>query len=655
MVDDLYQDVRYALRSLRSSYGFAAVAILSLALGIGANTAIFSLIDAVMLRSLPVSHPEQLLQVGHGDGLFEWFFTNPLWESLRNQQQVFSGVFAFGPWRFNLSQSGEAHRVQGAWVSGEYFTTLGVHPALGRILAQADDQPGCRAVAVLGYSFWQSEYGARRDVLGQSISLDGHPFEIVGVVQPGFSGVEVGKASDILVPLCSERVAQGRQSLLADRKTYWLRVIGRPKPGLDAQHVTAGLKVIAPQVFAAAFPTGVNPGDLRSYAESTFETSRAGNGLSSVRTQYRTALLVLMGVVGLVLLIACSNVANLLLSRAEVRQHEIAIRMALGAGRRRLMRQLLTESLLLSLSGAGLGILFARWSSRVLMSFLQRSGSVAFPSVFLHLAIDLRVLIFTTGIAVGTGLLFGIAPAWRGTRANPQAAMNTNSRGIVEGHSRFGLGKALVIFQIALSLILAAGAGLMAGTFRNLASVDMGFDPNHVLLIIADLSKMAGSDGQLYSALEEIRERLAAMPGVLSASFSDVTPMSGTAIFPQLEVKGFVPKSREDSTAWTTTVSRKYFKSLGTPLLAGRDFDEHDVKGAPLVAIVNEAMAKHFFGGGSPIGHYFRTSFIESRQPVQVIGVVRTSHRCGQRCEVPQSSGKTTDHLLHFGGADTAF
>jgi len=369
-------------------------------------------------------------------------------------------------------------------------------------------------------------------------------------------------------------------------------------------------------------PTDFKPEEQRFY-EGNFETLPAGNGISFVRTQYRTALLVLMAAVGLVLLIACVNVANLLLARAELRQRDMAIRMAIGAGRGRLIRQLLTESLLLSLSGAALGILFAQWSSRVLLSFLGHSDSLALPPVFLDLTMDLRVLSFTIGMAVGTGLLFGLAPAWRGTRVNPESAIKANSRGIVEGHSRFGMGKVLVGLQIALSLVLTMGAGLMAGTFRNLESVDTGFNKNHVLLVIADLGKLRKSPWQTYSTLEQLRQRLTTLPGVLSASFSDVTPVSGVAIFPNIEVEGFAPRSPDDSTAWTTTVSLEYFESVGTPLLAGRDFDNHDRKGAPVVAIVNEALAKKFFGSASPIGRYFRTKMIESSRPIQIIGVAK--------------------------------
>jgi predicted permease len=404
MLDALRQDLRYSFRNLRSSPGFAAVAILSLALGIGANTAIFSLIDAVMLKYLPVSHPEQLLQVtfqkSEGSS-----FTNPLWEALRDRQQVFSGVFASGLTRFNLNQAGEARYAPAVWASGAYFSTLGVSTAIGRTFTPAEDKRGCAATAVLGYDFWQKEYAGQLDVLGRSVSLTGHPFEIIGVAQAGFFGLQVGSTADIFVPLCAEPVIGGENSNLNKRGNWWLVVIGRPKPGLQPQRVTAVLKTIAPQALAATIPPDWGAEEKLEYERRSFETLPAGNGMSYVRAQYRDPLLVLMGVVAVVLSIACANVANLLLARAALRQREIAIRMAIGAGRARLVRQFLTESLVLSFRGAGLGVLFAHLGSRLLVGFLPAFGSRA----FLDLGLDTRVLAFTIGITLATGLLFGLA------------------------------------------------------------------------------------------------------------------------------------------------------------------------------------------------------------------------------------------------------
>jgi predicted permease len=401
MLDALWQDLRYAVRALRSNPGFAAVAILSLALGIGANTAIFSLIDAVMLKSLPVSDPGQLLQVTMGK---QEYYGNPTWEQLRDRQDVFSAIFAYGRWGFNLAAGGEARRVNGEYVSGQFFDTLAVRAALGRTLTPADDRRGCSGIAVLSEAFWQSEYGGRGDILGKMISIDSHPFEIVGVTGPGFTGIDVGSKVDVLVPLCAEKIIHGETSLLDNRTGWWLRIIGRPKPGVSASQATARLKTLAPEIFKASLPDGFRPEEIYSSEfRRTFDTRPAANGLSYLRSQYRQALIILVAIVGVVLLIACANVANLLLARCAARRREIAIRMALGSGRSRLIRQLLTESLLLSGLGAALGVLFAKWGASLLVKYLD---------VFLDLTPDIRVLTFTSVTAIFTGLLFGIAPAW---------------------------------------------------------------------------------------------------------------------------------------------------------------------------------------------------------------------------------------------------
>src|SRR5580700_6030996 len=397
MLDALLQDLRYAIRALRSSPGFAAVAILSLALGIGANTAIFSLIDSVILKTLPVSHPEQLLQVTMGKSSS---FTNPIWEQVRDRQDVFSGVFAYGGARFNLSSGGEARYAASKYVAGQFFETLGLHPLLGRTLTPSDDKRGCSATAVLSYGFWQKEYAGRADVVGKNISLDNHPFEILGVIEPGFTGVDVGNSIDLYVPICAESIIHSEGSMLDMRSAWWLRVIGRPKPGISTSQAEARLRTLAPAIFEATTPPNWKPEDQANYRKRSFDTKPIPNGLSDVRNRYQQALIVLMVITGVVLLIACANVANLLLARSAARQREIAIRMALGSGRARLIRQLLTESLVLSITGAALGILFAQWGTRLLVKFLSSGGNV----VFLDLRIDSRVLGFTAAVAILTGL-----------------------------------------------------------------------------------------------------------------------------------------------------------------------------------------------------------------------------------------------------------
>ncbi|MBL0158464.1 MAG: ABC transporter permease [Bryobacterales bacterium] len=616
-LETAWQDLRYAVRVLAKDRGFTAVAVLTLALGIGANTAIFGLIDAVMLKSLPVQRPEELLQVRMGESSV---FTNPIWEQVRDRQDVFSGVFTYGDDRFNLSPGGEARYVQGAWVSGEFFETLGVQPALGRPITRADDRRGCPATAVLSYDFWQSEYAGNPAVVGRSVSLEGQPFQIIGVAGRGFSGMAVGQPMNIYVPVCSEALVHGKESWLDGRSIWWLTVIGRPRPGVTPQQVTARLKVLAPEIFRATKPPNWRGEDVKEYEQRTFETKPVAGGISDLRGQYSNALLALMGVVGAVLLIACANVANLILARASVRQREIAIRLALGSGRGRLIRQLLTESLLLSLTGAALGVLLAQWGSHVLVRLLSTSRS----AVSLDLHVDGRMLAFTAAIAVATALLFGLAPAWLATRVQPNAAMKSGGRGTAEGHTRFSFGKALVIAQVALSLALVACAGLMLGTFRKLATLDPGFRHEHVLLTGVDLRNAKYPEAQRRAVFDRILERLRALPGVRSASSSDITPISGMAWNGEITVEGFKAKNRRDSLAYFNQVSDKYFETMGTPILAGRDFEERDGPTAPRVAIVNETLARKFFGQASPLGRTFRMEQGPNLDPpVEIVGVVR--------------------------------
>ncbi len=632
-LESVGQDVRYALRMMRASPGFSAVAILSLALGIGANTAIFSLIDAVLLRYLPVNHPEQLLQVriaGWGGTS-----TNPLWEQLRDRQDVFSGFFAYGNGRFNLSPGGEARFAVGDWVSGGYFDALGVRPFIGRTLTPQDDKRGCPATTVLSYDFWQREYGGSTAVLGKSISLDAHPFEIIGVSQPGFSGVEVGQPTGLFVPICSEPVIHGERSSLDRRSSWWLLVIGRPKPGMTPQQARARLNTLAPSIFQATLPPDWRADMQKSYVKGKFDLVPAANGLSDLRFQYRSALFALMAVVGIVLLIACANVANLLLARATVRQRELAVRLALGAGRWRLIRQLLTESLLLSAAGAILGILFSQWSSRLLVSLLSKRSE----PVFLDLTMDVRILAFTIGIAIATALLFGIAPALRSTRVQPHSAMKANSRGTIEGRSRFNLGKALVIGQLALSLVLLVAAGLLLGSFLKLANLDPGFRQDHVLLMKVGLRNGHYTPEQRAIVYDEILRKMRSTPGASSASSSELTPISFSQWDQYVIVDGYAAKSLDDTDVYFNSVSDRFFETLGTPLLAGRDFNDHDRVGSELVTIVNVSMAAKFFGKSSPLGKHIRLQEGNTTgPPIVVVGVAGDAKYVSLRDDVPPTA-----------------
>jgi predicted permease len=629
LFDDVLQDVRYALRALRSSPGFAAIAILSLALGIGANTAIFSLINAVILKMLPVSHPEQLVQlVMKTEG--GTTFTNPIWEQVRDRQDVFSGAFAYSPIRLNLAGGGEVRNANTSWVSGEFFSTLGVQPLLGRTFTAADDKRGCPVIGVLSYDFWQREYGGIAGVFDRRLTLNTHPVRIVGVAPRGFTGIQVGEAVDVYMPLCAEGTLVRENSALDKRANWWLWIFARLKPGIGEQQALARMNTLAPQLFAATMPSGYPPDAQKYHLNRRFDLLPGATGYSRIRRDYTAALYTLMAAVGVVLLIACANVANLLISRASARRKEIAIRMAIGAGRARLIRQLLTESLLLSSMGAVLGVVFAEWASRMLVRFLDTSNS----TVVLDLSIDVRVLAFTMGVAVATGILFGLAPAWQGTRVDPHSAMKANARGVVGSHARFGLGKMLVTVQVALSLVLLVGAGLMLKTFAKLARLDTGFDKNQVLLIRVDPRYASVPLDRRLSLYQELQQRLAVIPGVRSASFADITPVSGSDSNQIVHVEGYLPKSRKDMVVWINSISPGFFVTMQTPFIAGRDFNEHDTLHAPLVAVINESMAHKFFGSPlSAVGKTFRNGWNEISGPIQIVGVVKDTKYTSLRAE----------------------
>ena len=629
MFDYVLQDIRYALSALRSSPGFAATAILSLALGIGANTAIFSLIDAVILKTLPVSHPEQLVELSMKteDGIW---FTNPIWEQVRDHQDVFSGAFAYSPTRLNLAVGGEVRNANANWVSGDFFRTLGVNPILGRTIADADDQRGCPVIGLLSYDFWQREYGGAADVFDRRLTLNSHPVRIVGVAPPGFTGIQVGETVDVYMPLCAEGTLVRENSALDKRANWWIWIFARLKPGISRQQALARMNTLAPQIFANTLPFNFPPDAQKYHLSRRFDLLPGANGYSNVRRDYKPALYALMAAVGMVLLIACANVANLLISRAAVREKEIAIRMAIGASRARLIRQLLTESLVLASMGATLGVLFAQWASRALVQFLSTSNS----NVVLDLSIDIRVLAFTTAIAAATGILFGLAPAWQGTRVDPHWAMKANARGVVGSRVGFGFGKMLVASQVALSLVLLIGAGLMLKTFAKLATLDAGFDKKQVLLIRVDPRYARVPPDRRLPLYQELQRRLAAVPGVRSASFADITPVSGSFSDQIVHVDGYIAKSRKDSVVWSNSISAGFFATMETPFVAGRDFDAHDTLQAPLVAVVNESMANKFFGSPrDAVGKTFRQGWNEISSPIQIVGVVKDAKYRSLRAE----------------------
>lgn len=631
-LDSFAADVRYGLRTLRRSPVFATVAVLSLALAIGANSAIYSLIDAVVLRPLATEHPNELVLLTDGGAGTsgpsagsrdsEAWFTNPLWEAVRDNLTGVSALAAFSPREFNTSEGGLVRRVRGEMVSGDYFKVLAANPHAGRLFAAADDVRGCPAIAVLGHGFWQNEYGGQRDVVGSTIRLDGTPFQIVGVTGPAFQGVEIGRTADVHVPICSEAALRGSRSVLDRRSTWWLRVIGRKAPGVTTEELRARLKAISPGVFAATVPDNWARDQQEEYRTRSIDAREAATGVSSVRERYADSLGMMMRAVGLLLLIACANVANLLLARATAREREVAIRLAVGAGRRRLVRQMLTESAMLALFGAIGGLILARWGAAALVSMISTSAS----QITLDLSLSPQVLGFTVLVAGGAAILFGLAPVWRSRSVSPQSAMKARGVGTGGTMRGFTLNKALVAAQVALSLTLLAGAGLLVGSLRNLQNIDPGFETEGVFLVSANLSRTSIPPESYANVHDRIAERLRTLPGVHSTSYSDLAPIGRSSWNDALVIEGFQGKTFQDSVVWFNEVSEGFFQTLEIPLLAGRDFDATDVPSAGRSVIVSQAVGERFYATSSPLGKTFRLKRGDSlSDPYTIVGVVANS------------------------------
>ncbi|MGA7925933.1 MAG: ABC transporter permease [Candidatus Sulfotelmatobacter sp.] len=491
----LLQDVRYAVRMLRNNPGFMAVAVLTLALGIGANTAIFQLLDSIRLTALPLKKPDQLAEVRiiqpHGrTGNFTAAHPNltyPQWEQIRAQQQGFSGIFAWSENRFNIAPSGETRYVDGLYVSGDFFRVLGVQPILGRLLTVEDDQRGCGSPSVvISDAFWQREYGGENSAIGRRIIIEHHPFEIIGVTPASFYGLEVGKQFDVAVPICADPVIRGEEARVDVPHEWWLSVMGRLKPGWTIERASAQLAAASPGIFEATRITKFGAEEEKHYLTYHLGVLPAGTGVSDMRKDYETPLDLLLAIAGFVLLIACTNLASLMLARASSRAREIAIRLALGASRGRLIRQLMAESFLAAAAGAGLGLLLSHSLGRFLVSLISTQQDRA----FLDLAPDWRVLSFTFALAILTCFLFGLAPALRATRNGSAEVLKAGGRGNTAGSERFGLRRALVTVQVALSLVLLVGALLFSRSFGKLLSVDPGFRAKGILITDLDLTEL---------------------------------------------------------------------------------------------------------------------------------------------------------------------
>jgi putative ABC transport system permease protein len=626
-IESLWQDLRYGARLLRLNPGFAAIAVLSLALGIGANTAIFQLIDAIRLRTLPVPNPQQLVTVeianrdwtrGNFSGGYP-ALTNPLWEQIRDHQQAFSGIAVWGSDQLNLARGGEANLADALLVSGDFFNVLGVTPAAGRLFTAADDRRGCGAVgAVVSYSFWQRQFGGNPSAVGKALTLEGHPFEIVGVTPPNFSGVDVGHKFDLAIPICSEPLLAGANSALDTRHEWWLAAIGRLKPGWSVDRASAYLGSISPGLFEATVPQGYGAG-MKDYLTLKLGAFPVSTGFSSLRRESSQPLGLLLATTGLILLIACANLANLMLARASAREREIAVRLAIGASRGRLLRQTLAESMLVALAGAVLGVLLAQWLSRFLVSLITTERN----PLFIDLTIDWRVLAFAISVATLTCLLFGLVPALRAARTEPGNVMKASGRSITARHERFGLRRLLIVAQVALSLVLLVSALLFVRSFRNLQTLDTGLKPEGILITHLDLTRISLPKDRIWPFKRQLVERLNAVPGVASASNASVVPMSGSSW--TMVVRANVGGHEVRETSKFSWVSPAYFRTMEIPILAGRDMDDRDTASSPRVSVVNESFARRFFDGANPIGRTFRT-VAEPGYPeavYQIVGLVK--------------------------------
>ena len=607
----MLQDVRLAVRALRATPVVSIVAILSLALGIGANTAIFSLVDSLILRSLPVVEPQRLAVVTDARALKGGFtagYTYAIWDQIRRRGQPFDGAGAWSTERFNLAQGGgETQPVDGIYASGEYFSMLGVPALLGRTFTAADDAPGGGKdgpVAVISYALWQRRFGGSGTIVGTPLVVERVPFTIVGVTPPSFFGTEIGRAADVMLPLNTEPLIRGKDSRFGPgRGFYGLTVLLRLKPGQSIDAATAIVRGLQPQIREAARPATLPPLAQKEFLKDVFSVLPAGSGTSRLRTRYEQPLAAVFVVVGLVLLIACANIANLQLARAAARRHELSVRVALGASRWRLVRQWLVESLLLSGVGAALGLLFASWFSRALVSQL----STATNRVYLDLTVDWRLLAFTAAIAIATAILFGTLPALRATRVAPIEALKEQGRGS-SGDARVSVSSGLVVAQVALSLVIVVAAGLFVRTFENLATLPLGFDSDRVLLVNVNVARARVGAGDRLPFFDRLVSA-AHVPGVVTSAASVITPAVGLGMVEMLRLSE-APASFEvmkdgkmnANASYANYVTPGFFATYGTPIKAGRDFDDRDRKDAPAAIIVNEAFVRKFLDGRSPIG-----------------------------------------------------
>jgi macrolide transport system ATP-binding/permease protein len=619
-MDNVLQDVRYGLRMLVKNPALTAVAAISLALGMGANTTIFSLINAAFLRPLPVEKPHELIMIYTSDfsGPAHGSSSYPDYLDIRDKTGVFSGVLASSVQPLSMSSGGQTERVSGEIVTGNYFSLLGVKPVLGRnFLPEEDQTPGAHPVALVSYGLWQRRFGSDPNVVGQLLTLNGEPVTIVGVAPDGFPGLQRMFPVDLWIPMMTLSRLSGGRDRLSERGSRWLTLVGRLGPAATVAQAQTSLTVLAGQLKETYGSTWVDvKGQGRRITAVPESKARVH---PRMRGDIAGFMGLLMAVVGLVLLIACANVANLLLARATGRQKEIAIRLSLGAGRARLVRQLLTESILLSLLAGGFGLLIAFWTSNMLLAF---KPPIAFP-ITLDLTPDIRVLGFTGILSLLTGVIFGLAPALQTSRPDLVPALKDEAGAFAMVQRRPGMRNAFVVTQFALSLLLLIGAGLFLRSLRNAYSIDPGFDPDNVLTMSVNLQLNGYSETRGKQFSRQLSDRLQELPGVISATlsaFPPLTPLFGSRR--RVVVAGYNPRPGEDMEFHYNIVGPEYFQTLRIPLLSGRAFTVQDGQGAPGVLIVNETFARRFWPGQDPLGKRLSVTGPQGTL-LEVIGIAR--------------------------------
>src|SRR5215216_4204349 len=631
-MENLFKDIRYGLRGLWKRKGFAAIAVLTLALGIGANTAIFTLVNAVMLKSLPVDKPEELvlfsditgegtsLQDSPGTGKWERF-SYASYEYLRDHNQSFQDVAAFRSGESRLSvrrtdqQGSAAARASGHLVTGNYFSVLGVRAMRGRVLTPEDDKPSATPAAVLCHRYWEQQLGSDPGIVGKNLIINGTNFTVVGITPPEFFGARVRRPPDFWLPLSFHPQIELRDSFLTDKQAYWLMLMGRRKPGVTLDQAQASVNLALQQHLTEQAGSELTE-ERQKEIQNTYVTLVNGEGgISGLRRNYSKPLQMLMAIVGMVLLIACANVGSLLLSRAASRKAEISLRLALGATRWRIIRQLLTESLLLAVVGGVCGILLAQWGVFVLVGLVARESP-------LDTRPDVGVLAFTAGVSIAAGLLFGLVPAVQASRTNLSSAMKEKNR-MRSGFLRVSLSSLMVVMQVGLSTVLLTGAGLFARSLLKLQKEDVGFDRNNVLLLDIDPRLAGYKPAELAALYQQLIERLSTLPQVRNVSMATYAPMTGTSRSSSIEVPGYTPQPGEDLVVQDILAGPNYAETLGVPVLRGRDIEVRDAAAAPKIAVINSTFAEHYFPGQNPIGQSFAfDDATATNASLEIVGVV---------------------------------